>query len=95
MSNLVKCLFYYGPGTVEITELVADLGQFRWSELELNSPQTWSISQLKDWLAECLGLNPETDTVGVHALWTKSRSPVFFYLRPIDRTSQLVRWLQG
>ena len=77
MTNLVKCIFYYGPGTVEITELGADLGQFRWHELELNSPQTWSISQLKDWLAGCLGLNPETDTVGVHALWTKSRSPVF------------------
>ena len=78
MSNLVKCLFYYGPGTVVVNELGADLGQFRWSELELSDPQTRSISQLKDWLAACLGLNPETDTVGVHALWTKTRSPVFF-----------------
>ena len=95
MSNLVKRLFYYGPGTVVMNELGADLSQFRWSELELNAPETWSISQLKDWLGACLGLNPETQTVGVHALWTKSRSPVFFYLRPIDRTSQMVRWLQG
>ena len=89
MSNLVKCLFFYGPGEVVVNEHGADLGEFRWSELELSDPQTWSISQLKDWLAACLGL-PETDTVGVHALWTKTRSPVFFYLRPIERTSQMV-----
>ena len=82
MSNLVKCLFYCGPSTVVMNELEADLSQFRWSEFELNALETWSISQLKDWLAACLGLNPETHTVGVHALWTKSRSPVFFYLRP-------------
>ena len=95
MSNLVKCLFFYGPGEVVVNEHGADLGEFRWSELELSDPETWSISQLKDWLAACLGLNPQTDTVGVHALWTKTRSPVFFYLRPIERTSQMVRSLQG
>ena len=77
MSDVVKCTFYYGDGTVLTNELGADLSQFQQSELELNSPQTWSISQVKDWLAGCLGLNLETDTVGVHALWTKSRSPVF------------------
>ena len=85
MSNLVKCLFYYGPGEVVVNEHGADLGEFRWSELELSDPETWSISQLKDWLAACLGLNPQTDTVGVHALWTKTRSPVFF-LFEADRT---------
>ena len=97
MSDVVKCTFYYGHGTVLINELGADLSQFQYSELELNSPQTWSISQVKDWLAGCLGLNPEIDTVGVHVLWSKSRSraDIFFYLRPIDRTSQWVRWLQA
>lgn len=88
MSDVVKCRFYYGDGTVLTNEFGADLSQFQQSELKFNSPHTWSISQIKEWLVRCLGLSPETDTVGVHALWTKSMSmvDVFFYLRPIDRT---------
>ena len=93
MSDLVKCYFYYGPGTVRTNELGADLSEFRFAEQFLTAPETWSVSQLKDWLAASLGLNPETYTVGVHALWTKSRSNIFWYLRPIDSTSKLVRWL--
>ena len=85
MFDVVKCMFYYGVGTVLTNEFGADLSQFQHLELELNYPRTWSISQVKECLAGCLGLNPETDTVGVHALWTKSSSKedVFFYLRPI------------
>ena len=79
----MRCVFYYGSGTVRINELEADLSEFRCSDVELNAPQTWALSQLKNWLTSSLGLDDETYTVGVHALWTKSRSNIYWYLRPI------------
>lgn len=95
MSDLVKFVFYYGSDTVQTNEQGVDLSQFNYVELDLTAPQTWSVSQLKEWLTGCLRLNPETYTVGVHAWWTRSSSNIFWILRPIDRTSKWVRWLQG
>ena len=95
MSDLVKFVFYYGFGTVQTNEQGADLSEFDFVELDLTAPQTWSVSQLKEWLTGCLGLNPQTYTVGVHALWTRSSSNIFWILRPIDRTAQWVKWLKG
>src|SRR5664279_3851755 len=95
MSDLVKFVFYYGSDIVQTTEIGADLSEFQYIEVPLTAPQTWSVSQLTDWLARSLGLNTKTYTVGVHALWTRSSSKVFFYLRTIQRDSQWVRWLQG
>jgi hypothetical protein len=95
MSDIVKFVFYYGSGTVLTNEHGVDLSQFQYVELDLTAPQTWTVSQLKEWLVGCLGLNPETYTVGVHALWTQSSSNIFWVLRPIDRTSKWLRWLQG
>ena len=40
MSDLVRCVFYYGSGTVRINEQGADLSEFWCSEVELNAPQT-------------------------------------------------------
>ena len=48
MSDLVKCYFYYSPGTVRTNELGADLSEFRFAEMDLTAPQTWSVRQLKD-----------------------------------------------
>ena len=50
---------------------------------------------MKEWIAASLGLNTETHTVGIHALQTRSSSIIYFYLRPIERDSEWVRWLQG
>ena len=91
MSDVVKFVFYYGPGTVQTNEIGVDLSEFQYIEVPLTDPQTWSISQVTDWLTASLGLNTETYTVGVHALWTRSSSNVYFYLRPIQRRSQWVR----
>ena len=87
MSDLVKFIFYYGPSTVQTNEMGADLSDFQYIEVPLTAPQTWSVSQLKEWLTRYLGLNNETHTVGVHALWTRSSSNIYFYLRPIERDS--------
>jgi len=95
MSDVVKFVFYYGSGTVQTTETGADLSEFDYIEVPLTAPQTWSVSQLKEWVTASLGLNTETHTVGVHALWTQSSSIIYFYLRPIERDSQWLRWLQG
>jgi hypothetical protein len=95
MSNVVKFVFYYAPGTVQTNEMEADLSDFQYIKVSLTAPQTWSVSQLTDWLTGCLWLNTETYTVGVHALWTRSSSNIYFYLRPIEWDSQWVRWLQG
>ena len=73
MSELVKFVVHYGAGTVRTNQMGADLSEFQFIELELTTPKTWTVSQLKDWLTVSFGLNPETYTVGVHALWTKSR----------------------
>ena len=95
MSDVVKFIFYYGTGTVQTTEMGADLSEFTHIEVALNAPQTWSVSQLKEWIAASLGLDTVTHTVGIHALWTRSSSTIYFYLRPIERDSEWVRWLQG
>ena len=95
MSNVVKFRFYYGPGTVQTNEMGADLNEFTHIEVSMSAPQTWSVSQLKEWIAASLGLDTETHTVGVHALWTRSSSKIYFYLRPIEGDSDWVRWLQG
>ena len=95
MSDVVKFRFYYGPGTVQTTELGADLSEFTHIEVPISAPQTWSVSQLKEWIAASLGLDTETHTVGVHALWTRSSTIIYFYLRPIEQDSDWVRWLQG
>ena len=95
MSDVVKFVLYYGSGTVQTTETGADLSEFDYIEVPLTAPQTWSVSQLKEWVTASLGLNTETHTVGVHALWTQSSSIIYFYLRPIERDSQWLRWLQG
>jgi hypothetical protein len=95
MSDVVKFIFFYGPGNVQTNEIGVDLSEFEHIEVPLTDPQTWSLSQLKEWVTASLGLNTETHTVGVHALWTRSSKNIFFYLRPIERDSQWVRWLQG
>jgi hypothetical protein len=41
------------------------------------------------------GLNPEAYTVGVHALWSNSSTQIFWRLKPIERTSQWVHWLEA
>jgi len=95
MSDVVKFIFYYDPGTVQTTEMGADLSEFTHIEVPMSAPQTWSVGQLKEWIAASLGLDTKTHTVGVHALWTRSSSIIYFYLRPIERDSDWVRWLQG
>ena len=95
MSDLVKFVFYYGPGTVQTNEIGVDLSDFQYIDVPLTAPKTWSLRQLTEWLTGCLGLNTETHTVGVHALWTRSSTNIFFYLRPVQRDSQWVRWLEG
>ena len=95
MSDLVKFIFFYGPGNVQTNEIGVDLSEFEHIDVALTDPQTWSLSQLKEWVTACLGLNTETHTVGVHALWTQSSSIIYFYLRSIERDSQRLRWLQG
>ena len=56
MSDVVKFIFYYGPGTVQTNEMGADLSDFQYVEVPLTAPKTWSVSQLTDWLTGCLGL---------------------------------------
>ena len=85
-------VFYYGSGTVRSNEMGVDLSEFQFVEMYLTAPKTWTVEQLNDWLTSCFQLNPEVYTVGVHALWTKSTSNIYWYLRPIDGTSKLVNW---
>ena len=54
MSDVMKFVFYYGSGTVLTTEHGADLSQFKYVELDLSAPQTWTFSQLQEWLVRCL-----------------------------------------
>lgn len=95
MTDVVKIVFYYGMGSVRSNEMGVDLSEFKYVEMNMTAPRTWTIEQVKDWLTECFGLNPEVHTVGVHALWTKSVSNILWYLRPVDDTSKWVSWLKG
>ena len=84
MSDVVNFRFYYGPGTVQTTEMGAHLSEFTHIEVPTSAPQTWSASQSKEWIAASLGLDTETHTVGIHALWKRSSTIIYFYLRPIE-----------
>ena len=95
MTNLVKFVFYYGHGNVRTNDFGADLGEFMCTQLDLTAPQTWSVSQLKEWLTGCLGYNIETYTVSVQALWTKSRKNIFWTLRHVDTDRDWFKWLKG
>lgn len=44
MSGVVKFVFYYGSDIVLTTEHGADLSQFKYVELDLTAPQTWTFS---------------------------------------------------
>ena len=85
--HIIKFIFYYGPGVVQTNEIGVDLSEFEHIEVPLTAPQTWSASLLEEWLTTSLGFNAETHTVGVHALWTRSSSIIYFYLKPIERDS--------
>ena len=94
MSDLVMFRFCYGPGNVRTTDDVVDLSEFAYMDVPLKAPKTWSVSQLKDWLALSFSLNTETHTVDVHALWTRSKRNLAWYLRPIEQDTQWLGWIQ-
>ena len=48
MSELVKFVVHYGSGTVQTNQMGADLSEFKFIELELTAPKTWTVSQLTD-----------------------------------------------
>ena len=60
MSDLLKIRFFYGPGRVQMCETGADLSEFAYIDVDLPSPQTWSISEVKNWVTESLGLDSQT-----------------------------------
>src|SRR5664279_4255144 len=95
MSELVKFVVYYGPGTVRSNELGVDLSLFQSVELQLTNPENVSISQFQQWLIGSFSLDPQIWTVSVHSLWSSSRERVFRELKPIDRNSQWVHWLNA
>ena len=95
MSGVVKYMFYHGPFEVKMAENGVDLSDFYNEEVDVPDPQTWSFSQFKEHLTERLCLDTDAYTVGVHALWTQSRSNAYLYLRPIESDSKWVRWLEG
>ena len=95
MSDLVKIMFFYGPGRVRMCDTGADLSDFQYTDVDLPAPQTWSLSQVKDWLSGSLGLDSQTQTVSVHAWWSHSRTNIYFVLRPLECDSDWVRWLKG
>ena len=88
-------MFFTTDLALSTNEIGVDLSDFQYIDVALTAPKTWSLRQLTEWLTGCLGLNTETHTVGVHALWTRSSTNIFFYLRPVQRDSQWVRWLEG
>src|SRR5664279_308297 len=95
MSDLVKIRFFYGAGRVRMCDTGADLNEFQFIDIDMQAPQTWSVSQVKHWLAGNLGIDSQTQSVSVHAWWSHSRTNIFFVLRPLECDSDWVRWLKG
>jgi hypothetical protein len=71
--------FQHSPGTVRTNDFGADLSEFMYHEVELVDPLSRPLSELKYYVTQCLGLHPETHTVGLHALWTKSSTNIHFF----------------
>ena len=40
MSDVVKFVFYYGPGTVQTNEIEVDLSDFQYIDVPLTAPKT-------------------------------------------------------
>lgn len=72
MSESLKFVAYYGPGSVRTNEKGFDLSEFKCVDLMLSEPEKMNISQLKHWLTTHLSLDPNVCTVSVEAVWTKS-----------------------
>nr|XP_051211810.1 uncharacterized protein LOC127329321 [Lolium perenne] len=47
---------------VRSDEMGVNLSEFKSVEMNMTAPRTWTIEQVKDWLTECFGLNPEVHT---------------------------------
>ena len=47
MSNIVKCVFYYGFVTVRTNKMGVDLSEFQFVEMDLTAPQIWTVEQLR------------------------------------------------
>ena len=88
MSDLVKIRYFYGPGRVQICDTGDDLSQFDYIDIDVPDPQTWSVSQVKDWLAGNLGLDSQMQTVSVHAWWSHSKTNIYFVLKPLECDSE-------
>ena len=94
MSEVVRFVCYYGPGTVRSNEQGGDLSEFQCVEMQLpNHAEKVSITQFQQWLVDSFRLDRETVTVTIQSLWSSSRETVYWQLKPIDRTSQWVQWL--
>ena len=77
MSDLVKIRFFYGPGRVQMCDTGADLSKFDSIDVDLPAPETWSLSQVNDWLTGSLGLDSQTQTISVHAWWSQTQGQIF------------------
>jgi hypothetical protein len=96
MSELVKFVAYYGPGTVRANEFGVDLSEF--ARLDMYLPpgaETVSISQVKQWFTENFSLDPETCSVSIDSVWSKSAVNIYWELKKINRTAKWVGWLQA
>jgi hypothetical protein len=43
MSDIVKFVFYYGMGNVQSNDMGVDLSEFKYSEMDLTAPKTWTV----------------------------------------------------
>lgn len=93
MSESVKFVAYYGPGSVRSNEKGIDLSEFKCVDITLSDPEKMNISQLKHWLTTSFLLDPKVCTVSIQAVWTKSCKNVLWKLLRTDRTHEWLSWL--
>jgi len=68
MSEVVKFVFYYGPGTVRSNEQGIDLSEYLHVEWPFPSPERLSLIQFQQWLLGSFSLNPQIWDVSIQSL---------------------------
>ena len=46
MTDIVKIVFYYGMGSVRSNEMGVDLSEFKYVEMSMTAPRTWTIDRM-------------------------------------------------
>ena len=90
---MVDIIVHYGAGNVGVNESGVDLSEFGNMSIQLTDPMNLRIVVIQQYFTMNFRFDPNSWTVKIQSIWSKSRTNIFRELLPLDRTSQWTSWL--